>query len=159
MVRTARERGLRVALDAFGPHNRLALEAGPWLAKPNNYEWSTTFGETLDTEAQRWSALERLASWGIRLGVLSLGAEGALALAEGERYRILPPQVTEVNDLGGGDSMVAGICWAAAQGYNLRECLACGAACGAANAEVWDPGGIERSRVEQLLNEVEIRPE
>jgi len=159
MVRTAKERRVRVALDAFGPLNRPALEAGPWFAKPNDYEWQTTFGEVLETEAQRWKALERLADWGIRLGVLSLGAEGALALAEGERYRVLPPRVAEVNDLGGGDSMVAGICWAAAEGYPLRESLAWGAACGAANAEVWDPGGIQRSRVEQLLSEVEIRPE
>lgn len=159
MVRQATERGLRVALDAFGPHNRPALEAGPWLAKPNDYEWKTTFGEVLETEAQRWAALKRLSGWGIRLGVLSLGAEGALALAEGERYRVLPPRVTELNDLGGGDSMVAGICWAAAQGYTPRECLAWGAACGAANAEVWDPGGIQRGRVEQLLSAVEIRPE
>jgi 1-phosphofructokinase family hexose kinase len=158
MVRAARERGLRVALDAFGPLNRPALEAGPWLAKPNLHEWQLTFEEELETEVQRWQALERLAGWGVELGVLSLGEEGALALAGGERYRIIAPRVVEVNDLGGGDSMVAGICWATAEGYNVRESLAWGAACGAANAEVWDPGGIERARVEVLLANVEIRP-
>lgn len=158
MVRMAQEAGLRVAVDAFGPRNAPVLEAGPWLAKPNLYEWETTFGETLHTETQRWAALERMASWGIRVAVLSMGSEGALALAAGERYRMVPPRVTEVNDLGGGDSMVAGICWAAASGYNLRDCLAWGAACGAANAEVWDPGGIDRVRVEELLPAVEIRP-
>lgn len=157
MARTAANAGLRVAADAFGPHNVPLLETGPWLAKPNLFEWETTFGERLETEAARWSALERLARWGTRIAVLSLGSEGALALAAGERYRILPPRVTEVNDLGGGDSMVAGICWAAASGYNERDCLAWGAACGAANAEVWDPGGIRRERVEELLREVEIR--
>ncbi|MCC2672450.1 MAG: phosphofructokinase [Armatimonadetes bacterium] len=158
MVRAGRERGLRVALDSFGPQNRPALEAGPWLAKPNLYEWQTTFDEELETDVQRWRALERLATWGIEIGVLSLGAEGALALARGERFRIKSPQVVELNDLGGGDSMVAGICWAAAEGYGLREILAWGAACGAANAEVWDPGGIVRARVEELLPIVEIGP-
>ncbi|HTE17265.1 MAG TPA: PfkB family carbohydrate kinase, partial [Armatimonadota bacterium] len=102
-------------------------------------------------------ALERMVGWGVRCAVLTLGAEGALALAEGERYRILPPRVEEVNDLGGGDSMVAGICWGARMGYNLRDCLAWGTACGAANAAVWDPGGIRREQAEQLMPQVVIR--
>ena len=157
MIRTARDRGLRVALDSFGPHQRPALQAGPWLIKPNLFEWRSTFGEELQGDEERWAALERAAGWGVRLAVLSLGAEGALALADGERYRILAPRVEEVNDLGGGDSMVAGICWAAAQNLSTRECLAWGAACGAANAIVWDPGGIRRADVERLLAEVEIR--
>jgi 1-phosphofructokinase family hexose kinase len=157
MIRTARERGLRVALDSFGTLQRPALEAGAWLVKPNLFEWQSTWGELLDSEASRWSALERMARWGIRIAVLSLGADGAMAVAEGERYRILAPEVVEVNDLGGGDSMVAGICWAAAQGRSLRECLAWGAACGAANAAVWNPGGINRTDVERLLRQVEVR--
>jgi 1-phosphofructokinase family hexose kinase len=157
MVRTAAERGLRVAVDSFGAAQRPALEAGPWLAKPNLDEWRLTFGETLETERERWEALERMEGWGIRVAVLSLGAEGALALANGERYRILAPPVEEVSDLGGGDSMVAGICWAGAQGRGIRECLAWGAACGAANAMVWDPGGISREEVERLLPRVEVR--
>ncbi len=157
MVTAARDRGLRVALDSFGPLVRTALEAGPWLAKPNVEEWSGAWGEPLDTEEQRWAALERMQRWGTRLAVLSQGAEGALAMADGERYRVHPPAIREVSDLGSGDSMVAGICWAAARGYPLRECLRWGAACGAANAAVWDPGGITREEVERLLPQVEIR--
>jgi 1-phosphofructokinase family hexose kinase len=156
MVRTAREAGLRVALDSFGPLLRPALEAGPWLAKPNVEEMSATLGEELDTEPARWRALERLAQWGVEMAILSMGAEGALALAGGERLRINPPPVVEVSDLGAGDSMVAGICRAAELGYNHRECLAWGAACGAANAAVWDPGQISRAEVERLLPLVSI---
>ena len=158
MVRAAQERGLAVALDSFGASVRPALELGPWLAKPNVEELEATLGEALDTEARRWTALERLVGWGTRLAVLSMGADGALALAEGDRYRVLPPSVTEINDLGGGDSMLAGLCWAASQGLPARECLAWGAACGAANAEVWDPAGITRARVEQLLPQVQVVP-
>jgi tagatose 6-phosphate kinase len=157
MVRTARERGLRVALDSFGAGLEPALRAGPWLAKPNSFEWQTTLGETLQTESQRWTALERMAEWGVEVAVLSLGSEGALALARGERYRILAPAAAEVNDLGCGDSMVAGICWAAARGYGMRDSLAWGTACGAANASVWDPGRINCVEVERLLPQVEIR--
>jgi tagatose 6-phosphate kinase len=99
-----------------------------------------------------------MAAAGIRVAVLSLGQDGALALAEGERYRVHAPRVEEINDLGGGDSMVAGLCWAAAAGCSVPESLAWAAACGAANAEVWDPGAIERGRVEQLKEQVRVEP-
>ncbi|MBM3458548.1 MAG: 1-phosphofructokinase family hexose kinase [Armatimonadetes bacterium] len=156
MVRAARERGLRVALDSFSPLLRAALEAGPWLAKPNRVEAEQVLGVALAGEAEQWAALERLAGWGIRVAVLTLGREGALALVEGERYRIEPPTIVEVNDLGSGDALLAGLCWAAQAGRSLRECLAWGAACGAANAAVWDPGGIRREAVEALLPESRI---
>lgn len=157
MVRAGRERGLRVALDSFGASVKGALEAGPWLAKPNLEEWERTVGTLLGSEKDRWAAVEQMAGWGITMPVLSAGAEGAYAQVNGERYRILAPRITEVSDLGGGDSMVAGICWAAEQGWAPRECLAWGAACGAANAQVWDPGAITREAVERLLPQVEIR--
>jgi 1-phosphofructokinase family hexose kinase len=157
MVRTARERGVRAALDSFGAPLKPALEAGPWLAKPNVEEWEATTGERVETESDRWSALERMAGWGIRFAVISRGADGAWALVNGERYRLMPPFVEEVSDLGAGDSMVAGICWAAAESLSERECLAWGAACGAANAQVWDPGALERDQVLRLLPRVEIR--
>jgi 1-phosphofructokinase family hexose kinase len=156
MVRTARERGARAALDSFGPGLLPALEAGPWLAKPNQDEWRATTELPLETDADRWAALDRMAAWGVELAILSAGAEGAVALARGERYRVLPPPVLEVSDLGGGDSMVAGACWAAARGMSLRDCLAWGAACGAANAAVWEPAAITREAVQRLLPQVRL---
>lgn len=159
MVRTASEAGRRVALDSFGPMHAGAMEAGPWLAKPNVEEWAAATGDTLRTEADRWAALERMAEWGVRLPVLSMGPDGALALVDTVRYWVIPPRADPVNDLGGGDSMVAGILWAAHAGYSLIECLAWGAACGAANAAVWDPGAIDLATVTRLVGEVRVHRE
>jgi 1-phosphofructokinase family hexose kinase len=157
MVRHGREHGVRVALDSSGQASRPGLEAGPWLAKPNVDELRGMLGEALETEAERWSALERLAAWGVRVALLSNGPAEALALAEGVRYRIQPPPVEEVSDLGSGDAMVAGILWATARGYNTEQCLRWGAASGAANAAVWDPCGFTRDAAEHLLSEVQIQ--
>jgi fructose-1-phosphate kinase PfkB-like protein len=66
--------------------------------------------------------------------------------------------VTEVNALGSGDAMVAGILHAILRGGAPEEALAWGVACGAANAAVWDPGGIRRQEVEALLPSVVVRP-
>ncbi len=157
MVRAAMERGARVALDASGPHVLPAYEAGPWMVKPTLSELETTLGEALVTEEDRWRALERVSGWGVELAVLSLGAEGSLAVARGERFRVASPSVVEVNDLGAGDSMVAGLCWAERRGYNLQQCLAWGTACGAANVAVWDPGRLNREDVERLLPQVAVQ--
>lgn len=156
MLRTARSAGLRVALDSFGPLSRRALEAGPWMAKPTEEEWISTTGEPLESEEARWQALERMATWGIRMAVLTRGAQGALALLEGSRYRVTPPAVREVNDLGAGDSFTAGFCWAAGAGKEPQECLRWATACGASNVQVWDPGRLERTAVEMLLPHVRI---
>jgi fructose-1-phosphate kinase PfkB-like protein len=74
-----------------------------------------------------------------------------------ERWEARPPAVREVNALGCGDAMVAGIVTAALEGAEPREALAWGVACGAANAAVWDPGAITRAEVLALLPSVEIR--
>jgi fructose-1-phosphate kinase PfkB-like protein len=79
-------------------------------------------------------------------------------MADGVAYRVHPPKVEEVSDLGCGDSMVAGLCWAAGEGYDGVDCLRWAAACGAANAAVWNPGEITRAEVERLLPEVGFGP-
>jgi 1-phosphofructokinase family hexose kinase len=156
VLERAKAAGKRVALDSFGPLLKESLLAGAWLVKPNLEELEATLGVRLSSVGERFEALEQAAARGTALAVLSLGAEGALAVAAGRRWQIHPPAVVEVNDLGGGDSMVAGICWAAAVGYSTEDCLRWGAACGAANAAVWDPGGFTRADAERLLPQVRL---
>jgi 1-phosphofructokinase family hexose kinase len=154
MAHTAKQRGLRVAVDSFGPHTLATLAEGPWLTKPAAYEWTNVTGNPTDAPEQRWTELERIAELGVEAAVMSLGSAGSFALVNGRRYVIQSPAVEEVNDLGGGDSMVAGMAYAAAQGWSVEEILRWGTACGAANAAVWDPGGISRETVEALLPRV-----
>ena len=157
MAHTAKQRGLRVAVDSFGPHTLSTLAEGLWLTKPAAYEWTNVTGNPTDTPEQRWTELERIGEMGVEAAVMSLGAEGSVAMVNGQRYIIESPAVEEVNDLGGGDSMVAGMGYAAAKGWGVEEILRWGTACGAANAAVWDPGGISREAVETLLPRVRIQ--
>jgi tagatose 6-phosphate kinase len=68
----------------------------------------------------------------------------------------VPPPVREVNALGGGDSLVAGVAVSRLRGDAPAECLRFGTACGAANAATWDPGGITAAAVEALRSEVVV---
>jgi len=54
-------------------------------------------------------ALARLASMGVRLPVVTLGAQGAVALWKGEPLRVPAPTVPVVDTTGAGDGFVAGL--------------------------------------------------
>jgi tagatose 6-phosphate kinase len=157
MVETARAAGRETIVDTHGPALAAALEARPWMVKPNREELAAVLGISLETEESQWEALVALEARGIAVTVLSLGAEGLRCRWNGVQYEAVPPRVTEVNALGGGDSLVAGIAVAWLRGDRPLECLRFGTACGAANAATWDPGGIDAAAVAELLPRVAVR--
>jgi 1-phosphofructokinase family hexose kinase len=158
MSARAREAGVPAIVDSHGPGLTAALAAPAWMIKPNREELAAALGVPLETADAQWQALRQLRDTGIEAVVLSLGAEGVRAHWGDERWEARPPAVAEVNALGSGDSMVAGIAYAWRRGLTPCEALAWGVACGAANAAVWDPGGFTRAAVEAMLPLVEIVP-
>ncbi|MBI3910655.1 MAG: 1-phosphofructokinase family hexose kinase [Armatimonadetes bacterium] len=158
MVERAREAGVRVVLDTHGPALRSAASALPWLVKPTLEELEAWAGRPLPEEAEQWAALTDLVARGPEVAVLSRGPGAVLARWRNARFVVRPPAVAEVNTLGSGDAMVAGILWASVCSEDPAEILRWGVACGAANAAVWDPGGIERESVEPLLGKVRVEP-
>ena len=157
MVESAQAIGRRVAVDSHGAGLRAGLAAGPWLVKPNREELGSLFGRQLDEHEAAWQAVRELAASGIAIVILSAGAGPLLASWEGEEWELLPPAVEAVNALGSGDSLVAGVLSAVQRSLSPLEALRWGVACGAANAAVWDPGGIRREDVERLAAQVSVR--
>jgi tagatose 6-phosphate kinase len=157
MVQTARELGRDTIVDTHGPALGAALAARPWMVKPNREELEAGIGFPLEAEESQWKALHGLAERGIAVAALSLGAAGLRCLWESQAWEVIPPSVSAVNALGSGDSFVAGVAWARLRGEPPAECLRFGVACGAANAAVWDPGGIDAVSVAALLPRVTVR--
>jgi tagatose 6-phosphate kinase len=154
----ARKRGVRTCLDTRGEALRLGIEAGPWMAKPNLAETARLLGRSLAADEDRWQAVEYYREKGVELVVLSLGREGAM-VAYGERRWIAhPPQVPEVNPVGSGDCLVAGMLAAIARGDDIEEAIRLGMACGAANAAVWKAAHVEPADVERLKAGVTLIP-
>jgi fructose-1-phosphate kinase PfkB-like protein len=158
MTEQAKAKGVPAIVDSHGPGLTAALAVRPWMVKPNREELAEALDDPLESTEAQWRALERLRDGGIEVAVLSLGAAGVRALWGEDRWEARPPAVREVNALGSGDSLVAGIAHAWRLGLGPRESLAWGVACGAANAAVWDPGGFTRAAAEALLPGVEIVP-
>ena len=92
-------------------------------------------------------AARRLLELGARVVVLSLGADGALAVSQRERWRAYPPSVTASSSIGAGDAMVAALAFAMTRGLALEDALrlatAAGAATVATNGSAAELGSIQ----------------
>jgi len=146
----ARERGIRTCLDTRGEALRLGLEAAPWMAKPNLAESERLLGRSLGSDEECWQAVDYYRGKGVELVVLSLGSRGALVAHGDRRWVARPPQVPEVNAVGSGDCLVAGMLAAISRGEPMEDAIRLGIACGAANAAVWRAAHVDAAEVERL---------
>jgi sugar/nucleoside kinase (ribokinase family) len=95
-------------------------------------------------------AMKKLAAI-VPLVVVKLGAEGAVALRNGERIEAKALTVDVVDAVGAGDSFDAGFLHAYLSSQTLKECLASGNAAGALCTT--RPGGTEAFRDRQYLQQ------
>jgi tagatose 6-phosphate kinase len=88
--------------------------------------------------------------------LLSIGAAGAVAVAEGRAAHAWV-HVDEVKTtVGSGDCLLGGVAVALARGASFEDVLRLGVACGAANAMSGETGFFARADVEALLPKVEL---
>lgn len=107
-------------LDAYGPAMQRALAGpvAPGLSKPNREE----FGEDA-----RWERAEEL-------HITDGGGSIAVSRRNGERWRVLPPAIRQINPVGSGDCYLAGLAHGWLRGMAFEDRLRYAAAAGAANA-------------------------
>ncbi len=148
--------GSRVIVDTSGPALAVALEAGPYLVKPNLREFLTVVGGEVDhvDDALAQAALELIARTGTEALVVSVGVGGALLATGGRALRFASPVVPIQSRVGAGDSMVAGIALALARGDDLDLAVRLGVAAGA--AAVMTPGSelCRKEDVERLYHQL-----
>ena len=144
-IETAKRAGRPVILDTSGGLLRAGLAAAPTVVKPNREELAALAGSDLrnlaDVVAAASAVCARVPEW----VVVSLGAEGALAVSAGRAVQVLAPRVTAVNPVGCGDVLVAGLATGLAAGQDVDAALPFAvrvAAAAAAHPETgcFDPG-------------------
>ncbi|WP_263785320.1 1-phosphofructokinase family hexose kinase [Salinibacter grassmerensis] len=152
---TAHAVGARPILDTSGAALRAAAPAGWHLLKPNLCELEQLAGDTLETEAQRTGAARSFIERGwCTVVVLSMGASGALLVTADRAEHVRSPTVPIASRVGAGDSMVAGLTVALAQGRGLGAAVQFGVAAGA--AAVMTPGTelCHRDDAERLFEQI-----
>ncbi len=155
----ARELRLQAAhpvIDAPGPMLAHAIDAHPFLIKPNRYELEQLVGHPLpEFEDVRRAACE-LQARGIDYVCVSMGGEGALLVDDKHSYHAAAPKVEVKSTVGAGDSMLAGIVAALARGESPAEALRLGLACGSGTAAQPGTQLFGYNQMQSLLREIEV---
>ncbi len=164
VVALGRRHGLITVLDAAREALEHALPAEPDLVSPNLAEAEALLTGRQDeaVEPEGDDVLERaevaaraLRERGARAAVVSAGRYG-LAVAEGAgSFVVRAPRVPEVNPIGAGDSLVAGLAVALERGATLRRAVAEGVATAAASVAHPLAGGVDAVVLAELMHRVE----
>lgn len=128
LAERAARHGVRTVIDARGPLLLESLAARPYLIKPNRDELQETFGEEITSRADAVRVARRASALGAGMVCVSLGKDGALLVAADGAYFSAGADIEVRGVQGAGDSLVAGIGYAAMRGMPPPELLRCGVA-------------------------------
>lgn len=132
LVREARARGARVAIDSSGPAFAAAVAATPTLIKPNREELAELVGRPLDTLGAVIDSADELVAGGIELVAVSLGRDGAVLVTADGAVHARTVISDPVSTVGAGDCMLAGLLLGLDRGETPANALSMGVCWGAA---------------------------
>ncbi|HEY4145495.1 1-phosphofructokinase family hexose kinase [Pinirhizobacter sp.] len=144
-------------VDASGETLFHASRARPYLLKPNGDEAAHLIGRDVTGIDDAIAAARHLLDSGVAHPVVTLGAEGAVAVDAQRAWHATLALDAVRNTVGSGDCFLAGITAGLLQGDDLAEALRLGVACGAANALNEETGWMDNATVSQLLPRVTVR--
>ncbi len=154
----ARERTIPIIFDGSEPYLSAGLAACPTYVKPNRDEISQFMGREITRIDEAYHAGRKIYERYGTSPIITLGAEGALAVLPDRAYWIPPIKVPVSNVAGAGDAVLAGLAASIERGQPIEEGLRLGFA--AAAATVMMPGTAEcrREDIERLRQQVELIP-
>lgn len=147
----------KVILDADGEELRLAMEAGPYLIKPNNHELEAAAGVEINTEKDIVDVSRFLIKkYSIKYILVSRGEQGSILVGEDIVLSagILPGPV--VSTVGAGDSMLAGMIYGLSKSVDLKEALSYGVAASSIAISTKEHKVIEAKSLHEVCKKVEI---
>ncbi len=157
LIGIAKEAGVPTFLDTSGDALRMGLEAGPSFVKPNETEAKSLLGveqnQSLDFVQ---AALEVSKTYQTHV-LLSMGAQGAVAVRGQEAFLVQNPAVNVKSAVGSGDCTLAGLAHGILHGFSFEEAVACGVAAGTANTLTVGAGQFNIEDFERLQSQVRIR--
>ena len=157
LINLARKAGKPFLLDTSGEALIQGIKAQPYFVKPNNDEIKVLVGAELRSDEDIVHVLQKFMEDGIKLPVISLGAQGSMAGYNQHVYKITVPKIQCKNPVGSGDSFVAGIAVGIERGMAIEDVLSLGAACGTANAIEDESGFVRKEVVEELFPQIKIQ--
>ena len=155
LARRAAADGVPVAVDA-DVELAEAVRSGAALIKPNAYELGRLVGREVGDVASAREAAGDARRMGASVVVCSLGRQGALWVDGESAWVARPPTVETDSALGAGDSLLAGLLVARADGADPAESLRLGVACGTATATTPGTELCHRETIDEILPLVDV---
>mgnify|MGYP000049458827 FL=1 len=157
LLAAAQDAGVSAIVDTSGPALREALAFRPLLIKPNSDELGELFGQSAGTSDAIIALAQKAQAQGARNVLVSMGAGGALLLAEsGDLYRAsLCSTQPVISTVGAGDSVTAGFLAGLLDTGDYEAALRLGVACGSATAYSECLAG--RDKIDEVLRSVIVR--
>lgn len=156
MIEICHQAGKKVLVDTSGEPLKKAIEAKPYLIKPNKRELEYVAGKKLDSEEELLKAARELKDKGIELVVVTMGSKGLICVTKEQTYRVVPPKVRTLNTVGSGDCAIAVLTMGIKNGDPFEEVLKKAVALSAANVTTMENGQIPMEKVREIYKEVEI---
>lgn len=168
LLQVGNEHGLVTLLDSSGSGLRAGIAGLPHILKINGRELAElalSQGETIPV----WSAPENfgdlaawlhhhLGRWAQNALIITLGAQGALAVTNNETIHVPAPGVPLVSAAGAGDAVAAGVILARRQGQTWGDALRLGVAAAAAVVMNEGTAVCTAQQIDDLLPQVKLCP-
>ncbi|PKM49220.1 MAG: 1-phosphofructokinase [Firmicutes bacterium HGW-Firmicutes-7] len=139
-IKIAKEKDVKVLLDAEGELLMQGILSGPYLIKPNIHELEGLLNKSVQTQAEAIECGKMLLDHDIKIVVISRGSEGCILVSE-DKVLHVPGLVVDVKStVGAGDSMVGALAYAIEMGYSLEEAIVLGVA--SSTATIQEEGSI-----------------
>jgi 6-phosphofructokinase 2 len=147
----AQRKNVKFILDTSGQALIRGAVAGVYLLKPNLGELATLCNmKTISSSELESAAISFLQHNPCEIMVVSLGAQGAMLVTNDKVEYMAAPKVHQKSTIGAGDSMVAGMAFALAEGNTVSEMARYGVACGAAATMTDGTQLCKKKNVEEL---------
>jgi 1-phosphofructokinase family hexose kinase len=158
MIALALARRIPVFLDTYGPPLDAIWGFWPDVIQLNRREAALLLRKPTPTDDDLTGLLRRWSNRGVKVGVVTDGADPVFALIDGRPYRAWPPELVPVNPIGSGDCLLAGLVDARLRGLGPEATLRHAIGCATANARVWVAGAIDPAVAARDAEEVEVEP-
>lgn len=149
--------GIPCIVDASGSLLTSCIDILPTMIKPNTDEIGQLLGRKVSTENEIIKAAQELYRRGIKIVVISLGAQGALMVSDEGTFRATPPKIEVINPVGAGDTLVGSFAVALAQKKPTSECLVFALSCATASCLSAGTGRFDRGVAAKIQKQVSIK--
>lgn len=156
LIKIAKAVGKKVILDTSGELLREGIKANPTMIKPNIDEIKMLTGWECNTREGLLKAAKKIHEKGVEIVVISLGAEGAIAVCDEGNYQAIVPKMDAINTVGCGDAMIAGFALGIETETGIVEMLRRASAISAAAALREETGYFIKKDMEWMMSRIQI---